>query len=228
MTTRPAPTVPRELLRATRGAQLRQYVDWAVMRRACEVSVSTTANRPAFKRSLAAVGLASTLLLAGCGSAPAEESSTSSQGAEQVAPAAPAPEVAESTEAPTASAETAPEATTPAGAWFDVAYEDSYKSVFLLSAAQIKDATGLDVATASASGLSSAFANAELWASDARSADYADVIVTAFKNEGDRINGTVNALRNDDGARLKVFVKHDSHKTIAHVQTSHEGDQHHG
>ncbi|MBC9954428.1 hypothetical protein ICM05_07170 [Leucobacter sp. cx-42] len=183
------------------------------MRKASEVSVSTIANRPAFKRSLAAVGFASTLLLAGCGSAPAEESATSSQGAEQAAPAAP---------------ETAPEATKPAGEWFDVAYEDSYKSVFLLSAAQIKDATGLDVATASAIDLSTAFADADLWASDARSADYSDVIVTAFKNEGDRLNGTVNSLRNDDGARLKVFVKHDSHKTIAHVQTSHEGDQHHG
>ena len=181
--------------------------------------MSTTPNRPGFRRSLAAVGLASTLLLAGCGSAPAEKSAASSQGAEQAAPAAP--------EGVAEAAETAPEATNPAGEWFDVAYEDSYKSVFLLSAAQIKDATGLDVATASASDLSSAFADAELWANDARSADYADVIVTAFKNESDRLNGTVNALRNDDGARLKVFVKHDSHKTIAHVQTSHEGDQHH-
>ncbi|MBC9944351.1 hypothetical protein ICL81_07485 [Leucobacter sp. cx-328] len=193
--------------------------------------MSTTASRLALKRSLAAVGLASTLLLTGCGSAPAEESFASSQGAEQAVPAAPAetaPGAAESTEAPAAPAETAPETAKPADEWFDVAYEDSYKSVFLLSAAQIKDATGLDVATASASDLSTAFADAELWAGDSRSADYADVIVTAFKNESDRLNGTVNALRNDDGARLKVFVKHDSHKTIAHVQTSHEGDQHHG
>lgn len=189
------------------------------MSKAIDVSVSTGTSRLAVSRALAAIGLASTLLLAGCGSSTAEDTSASSQGAEQNT----AEESVGSTAAqtsPDASGETA----VPAGDWFDVVYEDSYKSVFLLSGPQITAATGLDVTTVSASDLASALADAELWAGDARSADYADVIATAFVNEGDRLTGTLNALREDDDARLKVFVKHDSHQTFAHVQTGHKGD----
>lgn len=168
------------------------------------------------KRTVTALGLASALLLAGCAAEPKAPSSPTAE--------VPAADNTENGKVP----DVPPEAHTPAPVaedWFTVAYTDSYKSVFLLSKAQIAAATGLDPAAVTTDELAKAFASTDLWSSDERTAPYADVIVTAFATDAGSLKGAVNAALNSEHGRLKVFVLHDGHKTIAHVEAGGADDQ---
>jgi len=164
----------------------------------------------------AAAGIVALLALAGC---------TAEKPASSTDPTS-TPEVVQSQTA-SPSTEPSPDATpadgrTPAeGDWLTVAYEDSYKSVFTLTADQIEVATGLVPGVDGVEEIGGALSRADLWQGDDRTAEYADLIVAAFEREAGSTRDAIEAAANDQGGRLKVYVAHNAHASIAHIEIDH-------
>lgn len=106
--------------------------------------------------------------------------------------------------------------------FFTIPYQDSYKTIFLLDRAQVEAVAGVTLSGSTEQQVKEALGDAALWQSDERSAEHATLILEAFAREGDRTSQALRALQNDPRARLKVFVGHNSHRTIAHIEIDNE------
>lgn len=130
-------------------------------------------------------------------------------------------EVAEAP-APQAS-EDSPEASEFPTDFFTIPYQDSYKTIFLLDRAQVEAVAGVTLSSGTEQQVKAALGNGALWQSDERSAEHATLIVEAFAREGNSTSQALRALQNNPTAHLKVYVGHDSHKEIAHIEIDNEG-----
>lgn len=99
-----------------------------------------------------------------------------------------------------------------------VAYEDAYKSIFLLDQAQIEGVTGLTLTAESIDAVGAALAQSDFWRQDSHTAPHSELIYEAFAREGDRVGEALHAVLQEPGDRFKVFVLHKESRSIAHVQ----------
>lgn len=168
------------------------------------------------RTAIATLALVSMFALQGCaaeGSAPVEDDAAQSQEhtSEQLTESQP------KTDDTTEAAEAEETAEAPAD-FFTVEYEDSYKSIFTLDQAQIEAATGVKLSDDTRAQAAEKLANTELRKQNTQSADYADLIVEAYQRESDSTDHALRAVLDNPTARMKVYVAHTPHKTIAHIQ----------
>lgn len=103
-----------------------------------------------------------------------------------------------------------------------VAYEDAIKSVYLLDRTQVEAAAGQALDAGTIEAVAQSLARSELWQRDSRTAPYAQLIADAFARETGSTEGALQAALHDSGGRLKIFVLHNGHRDIAHIETDHD------
>lgn len=103
-----------------------------------------------------------------------------------------------------------------------VAYEDAHKSVFVLDRTQVESAAGQTLDAGTLGAVAQSLARTEPWQGDSRTSPYAQLIADAFTRETGSTEGALQAVLHDSGSRLKIFVLHNGHKEIAHIETDHD------
>ncbi|GGF48082.1 hypothetical protein GCM10010922_24960 [Microbacterium sorbitolivorans] len=129
--------------------------------------------------TVAAAGIVALLALTGCTAEKPASSTDPTSTPAAVQPQTASPGTEPSPDAPPADGRTPAE-----GDWLTVAYEDSYKSVFTLTADQIELATGLVPGIDGVEDIGSALSREDLWQGDDRTAEHADLIVAAPATQG--------------------------------------------
>ena len=169
------------------------------------------------RNGLLALALFGALALQGCAAPAASDAGADESGAGIEAPDS-AGQTGADQAAPDAPAPDAPAEPAFPDEFFTVAYADSYKSIFLLDRAQVEAVAGVALTDDTREQARAALSQAALWESDERSAEHAALISDAFSRESDRAAQALAAVQADSHARVKVYVGHNSHKSIAHIE----------
>ena len=103
-------------------------------------------------------------------------------------------------------------------------YADSYKSVFTMTDNQLTAFTGIDVRTGNVDRIVAALGETARWKSQRPTARYANQIAVAAKRETGSVRHAVQAVRRDASARVRVYVAHNPHASIAHFGIQHNNN----
>lgn len=117
---------------------------------------------------------------------------------------------------------TAPaESTSPKDA-VTTAYEASQRTVFTLDASQVSAFTGLDFNSAEHSDLAAKLSEQSRWDSQPNTKKYAQLIAEAMDRENKSAQNALREMSQDDRAKLRIYVSHNQHATVAHIGVTHD------
>ncbi|GAA1407993.1 hypothetical protein AUR04nite_13270 [Glutamicibacter uratoxydans] len=102
------------------------------------------------------------------------------------------------------------------------AYDESRRTVFTLDAAQISSFTGLDFSSTEQSELIDRLSEQSRWESQSNTKKYAQLIASAMTKESDSARDALREMNKDERAKLRVYVSHNQHATVAHIGVTHD------
>jgi len=102
------------------------------------------------------------------------------------------------------------------------AYDESRRTVFTLDAAQISAFTGLDFNSTEQSELIAKLSEQSRWESQSNTKKYAQLIASAMTKESDSALDALREMSKDERAKLRVYVSHNQHATVAHIGVTHD------
>ncbi|MEU6663652.1 hypothetical protein [Streptomyces sp. NPDC046821] len=115
----------------------------------------------------------------------------------------------------------APKTERPSGPAVTLAHEDSYKSVYNMTADQVATFTGIEVRSGNLDRIVQTMSETARWKAQKPTAKYADLIATAADRENNSLRRAVRAVIQDPSARVQIYVSHNRYATIAHIGITH-------